>query len=67
MRLFAAKEPDAYDIVERLLIETAFDYCGRNQVKTGRLLGISRNTVRTQLRRYRLLGADKLEALAAVE
>ena len=68
IRLFAAKEPNAYDVVEKLLIETAFDYCDGNQVKTGRLLGISRNTVRTQLRRYRLLAGDEADtSLAGVE
>ena len=42
--------------VERSLIFAAFDHCGRNQVRTARRLGISRNILRAQLKRFGLLG-----------
>jgi DNA-binding NtrC family response regulator len=41
--------------VERRLIEDAYRHCDSNQVRTAELLGISRNVVRTLLRRYGLL------------
>lgn len=42
--------------VERSLVLTAFDHSGRNQVRTARRLGISRNILRAQLKRFGLLG-----------
>ena len=41
--------------IERRLVEDAFRYCNENQVRTAELLGISRNVVRTLLKRYGLL------------
>jgi DNA-binding NtrC family response regulator len=41
--------------IERRLIEDAYRHCDSNQVRTAELLGISRNVVRTLLRRYGLL------------
>jgi DNA-binding NtrC family response regulator len=41
--------------VERRLIEDAYRHCNSNQVRTADLLGISRNVVRTLLKRYGLL------------
>jgi DNA-binding NtrC family response regulator len=41
--------------VERRLVEDAYRHCDSNQVRTAELLGISRNVVRTLLRRYGLL------------
>jgi DNA-binding NtrC family response regulator len=35
---------------------TAFGHCGSNQVRTAKQLGISRNILRTQLKRFGLLG-----------
>jgi sigma-54-specific transcriptional regulator len=67
MRLLEARQPHAYEAVERAVIETAFAHSGNNQVKTAKLLGISRNTVRTQLRRYGLLGAEEASAQASEE
>jgi sigma-54-specific transcriptional regulator len=50
-------EPDRLaERVEELLIRSAHEHCGGNQVQTARLLGISRNVVRTRLRRIGLLG-----------
>jgi sigma-54-specific transcriptional regulator len=44
-----------HQTVERLLLVTAFEYCDRNQVRTAKRLGLSRNVVRAQLKRYGLL------------
>jgi transcriptional regulator with PAS, ATPase and Fis domain len=44
--------------VERRLIEDAYRYCDSNQVRTAHLLGVSRNVVRTLLKRYSLLSDD---------
>jgi len=41
--------------IERRLIEDAYRHCESNQVRTAELLGISRNVVRTLLKRYGLL------------
>jgi sigma-54-specific transcriptional regulator len=54
-RLLASEQPNLYEQIERVLIHTAFAYCEGNQVHTARRLGISRNVVRAQLRRFDLL------------
>lgn len=63
---------DAYETIERLLLTVAFQRCGGNQVRTARCLGISRNVVRAQLKRFGLLpgdtdGAAESTALHALE
>jgi DNA-binding NtrC family response regulator len=51
--------------VERRLVEDAFVYCDSNQVRTAELLGVSRNVVRTLLKRYGLItDADSVLAEA---
>ncbi len=45
-----------FDTVESTLVHVAFDQAGRNQVRAARLLGITRNVLRTQLKRHGLLG-----------
>jgi sigma-54-specific transcriptional regulator len=55
-RLFAGPAPDLYLHLEELIFRQAFDACGRNQVQTARLLGISRNVLRTQLKQFGLIG-----------
>jgi DNA-binding NtrC family response regulator len=52
--------------VERMLIADAFKYCGSNQVRTAELLGISRNVVRTLLKRHGLI-ADGMEVDEGVD
>jgi sigma-54 dependent transcriptional regulator len=49
---------DIYGCVERLLMTTAFEHCDGNQLRTSRRLGISRNMVRRQLKRYGLLSTE---------
>jgi sigma-54-specific transcriptional regulator len=50
-----------YQLIDETVIRRAYEYCEHNQVRTGRLLGISRNIVRDRLIRYGVLGEDKLE------
>jgi sigma-54-specific transcriptional regulator len=47
---------DLFHAIEALLVRRAFVRCRDNQVQTARLLGITRNTLRTLLKRYGLLG-----------
>lgn len=55
--LFEARGPRLFLAVEQALVSGAYAHCTRNQVQTARLLGISRNTLRTLLRRHGLLDA----------
>jgi transcriptional regulator with AAA-type ATPase domain len=45
--------------IERTLIESAYAFCQSNQVHTADLLGISRNVLRTQLKRFGLIAGAK--------
>lgn len=47
-----------YESVERLLIEKTYDHCRLNQVQSAKRLGVSRNILRTQLKRFGLLEGD---------
>jgi DNA-binding NtrC family response regulator len=53
--------------VEKRLVEDAFQHCDSNQVRTAELLGVSRNVVRTLLKRYGLIadGGDTDSVLNA--
>jgi sigma-54 dependent transcriptional regulator len=55
-RLFIGGTPDLYHELEKLIFKRAFNYCGGNQVHTAKLLGISRNILRTQLKIFGLIG-----------
>ncbi|NMG37275.1 AAA domain-containing protein [Azoarcus sp. TTM-91] len=46
-----------YEAVEEELVKTAFAFSRENQVQTAKRLGISRNVLRAQLKRFGLLGA----------
>jgi sigma-54-specific transcriptional regulator len=61
--LIAARPAELFHTVEGRLVRQAFERCRENQVQTARLLGVTRNTLRTLLKRHGLLGA----AAAAVE
>jgi DNA-binding NtrC family response regulator len=63
---FAAPGGSLLRDVERRLVEDAYRHCESNQVRTAELLGISRNVVRTLLKRHGLLSdADVLLAEGA--
>jgi sigma-54 dependent transcriptional regulator len=55
-RLLQSDRESIHHSVERLLLMTAFEHCDRNQVRTAKRLGLSRNIVRAQLKRHGLLG-----------
>ncbi len=54
-RLIDQATPDLFEHVETLLVNTAYEFCERNQVRTARLLGISRNILRSHLMRLDIL------------
>ena len=66
-RLLDEDTPEVYERIEQLLFTTAFEYCRENQVRTAKQLGISRNILRTQLKRFGLIGDSPADALATVE
>jgi sigma-54-specific transcriptional regulator len=51
-----------FDAVERALVHAAFEHAQRNQVRSARALGVTRNMVRTLLKRHGLLAAGAAEA-----
>jgi sigma-54-specific transcriptional regulator len=57
-KLFDEGGDDLYGQIEQVLIQAAYDHCQRNQVHTADLLGISRNVLRTQLKRFGLLAPN---------
>lgn len=69
--LFATAPADLYQTLEDLIVRSAFSHCNSNQVQTARLLGVSRNVIRTLLKRFGLIsndpGTDKYDALNVVE
>ena len=63
-RLLQSDRPAVHQAVERLLLVTAFEHCDRNQVRTAKRLGLSRNIVRAQLKRHGLLEHPPISASA---
>ncbi len=57
--LFERDTHQLYRSIDETVIRTAYDYCEKNQLRTARLLGISRNIVRDRLFRYGLLKSQK--------
>jgi len=57
-QLFGSRQEQILESIESLVIHRALDYCKGNQVHTARLLGISRNVLRTYLKRFGLIGAE---------
>lgn len=57
LALFETQQAGLFEVVERMLFTTAYDYCHENQLQTARLLGISRNVVRARLMQYGRLRA----------
>ena len=53
--LFDEPGPNLFNDLEQLIIEEAYRECGLNQVRSAALLGISRNVLRTLLKRHGLL------------
>jgi len=53
--LFKEAQPRVFQNVEEALVRVAFTHAGENQVQAARALGITRNTLRTLLKRHGLL------------
>jgi DNA-binding NtrC family response regulator/ABC-type nitrate/sulfonate/bicarbonate transport system substrate-binding protein len=58
LALYEQQIPNLSDLVEEVLMGSAFDFCERNQVQTARLLGISRNIVRARLIDYGIIAGS---------
>ncbi|MDR0635124.1 MAG: sigma 54-interacting transcriptional regulator [Azoarcus sp.] len=56
-----------YETVEEELVRAAFAYSRENQVQAARRLGISRNVLRAQLKRFGLLGGARQDAATSDE
>jgi len=54
--VIGSRQPQMFQAIEEQLVRRAYAHCRSNQVRTARLLGISRNTLRTLLKRHGLLG-----------
>jgi sigma-54-specific transcriptional regulator len=64
--LVEAGTPALFDTVEERLIRTAYAASEQNQVQTARALGISRNILRTHLKRFGLIGGELTDARAGI-
>jgi len=62
--LIAAGEPELFDSIEGALIRNVFQFCGQNQVQSAKVLGISRNILRTHLKRFGFIRFDATAANA---
>jgi transcriptional regulator with GAF, ATPase, and Fis domain len=56
-RLFESPRDELFDQLESLIVRRAFDRVSGNQVHAARLLGVSRNVLRTMLKRLGLIEA----------
>lgn len=65
-KLIESDHEAIYETVERLLITTTYDHCNGNQVRSAKRLGISRNILRAQLKRFNLLEQGSQEILAEI-
>jgi DNA-binding NtrC family response regulator len=59
-KCFEAPGNNLFNDLERRLVQDAYVYCGSNQMRTAELLGVTRNVVRTLLKRH--VGAGDLDA-----
>jgi sigma-54-specific transcriptional regulator len=59
--LVEAGAPALFDTVEERLIRAVFAACEQNQVHTAKALGISRNVLRTHLKRFGLIGGEPMD------
>ena len=64
--LVESGEPGLFDGVEERLIRTAYSVFEQNQVQTAKALGISRNVLRTHLKRFGLIGSGQLDVGAGL-
>lgn len=57
--LFQLQHEHLYDWIEETVIRAAYDYCHRNQVQAARMLGVSRNVMRSRLIKIGAISALK--------
>ncbi len=57
-RLFSNPPTNLHQQLEELTVRRAFTFCSNNQVQTAKLLGISRNVLRTLLKRFGMITAE---------
>ncbi|MBB4224903.1 sigma-54 interaction domain-containing protein [Variovorax guangxiensis] len=57
--LFNEPDDQMFEKIEETVMRTAFEFCHRNQVQAAKLLGISRNVLRSRLIRSREISALK--------
>ena len=60
VRSLTADRSNLYRRIDETVIRTAYEFCEQNQLRTARLLGVSRNIVRDRLTRYGLLNLQKV-------
>jgi sigma-54-specific transcriptional regulator len=60
--MFDENREALFEQVEETLVRLAFEHCENNQVHTARLLGVSRNILRAQLKRFGLLASGREDA-----
>jgi len=51
-KLFRLSPPHLHELIDEAVLRSAYRFSGQNQLKTARLLGISRNVVRARLIQY---------------
>jgi aliphatic sulfonates family ABC transporter substrate-binding protein len=51
-KLYQLSPPHLHELIDEAVMRSAYRYSGQNQLKTARLLGISRNVVRARLIQY---------------
>ena len=56
--LMDGRHPQLLSAIESLVVRLGFSRCHDNQVQTARLLGVTRNTLRTLLKRHGLLASS---------
>jgi DNA-binding NtrC family response regulator len=66
-RAFLNPTDTLYDDLERLIVTETYQHCGSNQVQSAALLGISRNVLRTLLKRHGLLSDSTFTEQRALE
>jgi len=59
-RLFLSPPPELHRQLEELIVKRALTFCADNQVQTAKLLGLSRNILRKQLKQFGLIGNDSI-------
>jgi DNA-binding NtrC family response regulator len=60
-KCFGAPGNSLFNDIERRLVQDAYLHCDSNQMRTAELLGVTRNVVRTLLKRH--VGASDMEAV----